>query len=242
MRHHLRAALCAGIAAATIAIGASGAGCSSTSAAPIAESSDAQVCPATLAETIGAACTLFGSICAPTIPCGFVQISISCTCNGSAYQCADGAGKSIDSADAASCLPAVDASSTCPLTELAAETAACQSPGLLCAYPSSCPSMFDQCECFPGETRDGGFGLRFECQASGCLSSDGGSSPSAEAEAGQPGDAAESSIDAASAPQGDSSTTDAASSSSDSSVGADQGSADGASSDAQASGGDGQPD
>ena len=212
MKPQLRLALWAGIAAPSIVIAASGAGCSSISVVAIGSSSVAQTaCPATLAETIGAACTVFGSTCGPTIQCGFSQISILCLCDGHAFQCADGAGNPVDTPDAATCLTPLDASTTCPHTETAAELAPCQSTGLVCNYPSSCPGAYDQCQCFPGQTRDGGLGFRFECEPATCESpdsSDAGSTSTPAMDANSVADTAPS--EASTAPS-DASVTDDAS-------------------------------
>ncbi|MGA7123843.1 MAG: hypothetical protein WBY94_27315 [Polyangiaceae bacterium] len=224
MKPHLRLALWAGIAAPSIVIAASGAGCSSISVVPIGSSSVAQTaCPATLAETIGAACAVFGSTCGPTITCGFSQISVLCLCDGHAFQCTDGAGNPVDTADAATCLTPLDASTACPHTETAAEFAPCQSTGLVCNYPSSCPNAYDQCQCFPGQTRDGGFGFRFECEPAACESPDasvGSPTPTSETDASESADTVSpeaSSSDEASDAQGNS-EAEAAASAADSSL------------------------
>jgi hypothetical protein len=191
----------------------------------MATSSDAQApCPATLGETIGAACTVYGSVCGPTITCGLFEFSVFCTCDGSSFQCTDGQGNPVDTADAATCPVPVDGGATCPATESAAQLEGCQSSGLLCAYPSSCPSSFDECECFPGQTRTGGFGLRFECQPNDCSDAagvvlDAGSASSSDADSGPYADsAAEGSSSYVDSGPNEDSSIDAASDAIDSSV------------------------
>jgi len=64
---------------------------------------------------------------------------------------------------------------SCPSTERSALLASCDEQGLLCPYPSPCAPSLDQCECFPGVTADGGFGLRFECTPAACPGPEAGS-------------------------------------------------------------------
>jgi hypothetical protein len=203
-RRRLKTVLVALIAAASTAVVAAGAGCNGSSGPPrSAPPGGEEPCPATLEATLGAACAVDGLVCGPTYPCGSAQIPLLCVCDGRAFQCTDGAGNPVDTADAISCTVSTDAGSSCPRTESAAPLAPCSASGRICAYPSSCPNTFDQCECFPGTTADGGFGLRFECRPSVCVSSDGATAVVTDAGPGD-ADAADSNLDVESGPSEDS--------------------------------------
>jgi hypothetical protein len=150
-----------------------GAGCNSSDAVP-AGAADAQaVCPATLQDTIGGRCAASGLVCSPTFTCGILDVALLCVCDGRTFQCTDGAGNPIATVDALAC-PGSRAGGSCPATERVAQLAPCTEQGLLCAYPSSCPAKYDPCQCFPGVTAGGGFGLRFECQTAHCGGPDAG--------------------------------------------------------------------
>jgi hypothetical protein len=150
-----------------------GASCNNTSVTRLSGATDAQgVCPATPAETIGVSCAPNGLVCAPAYPCGLSEGTLQCTCSGGAFQCVDENGNAIDSADAATCPRGEDAGGSCPSSELAAESAPCHETGVLCAYPSSCPAAFDQCQCFPAVLSDGGLALQFTCTPATCVNPD----------------------------------------------------------------------
>jgi hypothetical protein len=138
-------------------------GCSS-STAPAAAADAEAICPATVADVVGAACAVEGLVCFPQYACGILPAIASCTCAGGAFACTDVTGKSLAPGSALAC-PAPMASEACPATEMLANQHSCTEPGLECAYPSTCPSStdYDQCECFTGALLDGGTGLRFEC-------------------------------------------------------------------------------
>lgn len=172
MRKLLRASFGTCTAATILALLATGGGCGSSGATSSRAQPVVATCPGTIAQTVGAGCTAAGLVCGPSYACGATDVPLLCVCDGRTFQCTDGVGNQIHSADQVSCPTPIDAGSSCPRTESAAPLAPCRSPGLLCEYPSSCAGTFDQCECFAGATADGGFGLRFECRPSVCGPSD----------------------------------------------------------------------
>jgi hypothetical protein len=161
------------LAAAATAVASAGPGCGgsreSSSALPDAQA----MCPATPEQTVGAACAVAGLRCGPAYTCGLLDVTLLCICTGGAFRCTDGRGTPIDTAGAITC-PGAASAGSCPVTERSAQLAPCSEQGLLCAYRSSCPNKFDPCQCSPGATASGGFGLRFECQPAVCGGVDGG--------------------------------------------------------------------
>jgi hypothetical protein len=149
------------------------AACAGSKTVPSAQSDAEAVCPATPAETIGVACAVAGLRCGPQYTCGIDQATVLCVCTGGAFRCTDGAGNQLDKGAVPMC-PAPTRGGSCPSTERGAQLSTCSEQGLLCPYPSACPSRFDQCQCFPGATIDGGFGLRFECTPATCGGFDAG--------------------------------------------------------------------
>jgi hypothetical protein len=162
-------------AGAAVFVGLAGAAAcgGSKAASPSAHPNPEATCPATADETIGAACAVAGLQCGPLYMCGINQALLFCVCTGGVFQCADGAGNPLAAGAIPTC-PAPTRGGSCPSTERGAALSSCSEQGLLCAYPRACPSRFDQCQCFPGTTADGGFGLRFECTPALCGGSDAG--------------------------------------------------------------------
>lgn len=155
-------------------IGFVGVACGDLKATPPPVRGDAQVgCPATLTETIGVACDIAGRMCGPEYTCGILRVSLLCVCTGGVFECTDGAGNKLDAGTAPAC-PAPPRPGVCPPTEKNAQLASCTEQGLTCAYPSACASRVDQCQCFPGTTINGDFGLRFDCIPATCGGFDGG--------------------------------------------------------------------
>lgn len=165
------------VAAITVvgSVGAAGCQGSASQSAPIgAMTPPLENCPPSLDKTIGAACSMNGLVCGPSIACGLTELTISCVCTGGVFRCLDAQGNPLASAAAVTCpdgSEVVDAGA-CPRSEKAASLAACSETGLLCAYPSACPGSLDQCQCFPGTMASGGFGLRFECRPASCPNPD----------------------------------------------------------------------
>ena len=163
------------VAVVIVALSSGAAGCQGPDSGPgpgdAAEAAPLENCPATLEKTIGAACTMNGLVCGPTIRCGVTDVTISCECAEGVFRCLDAVGNPIATASEATC-PVVVEAGACPRSEKAATLAACSDPGLLCQYPSACAGMYDQCQCFPGPTGDGGFGLRFDCPPVRCTNPD----------------------------------------------------------------------
>jgi hypothetical protein len=147
------------------------------------------LCPSTPEATIGARCAVPGLRCGPQYACGILQASLLCVCTDGIFQCTDGTGRQLRDGGRAMC-PMPGPGSSCPSTERGAQLASCDEQGLLCAYPSPCASKLDQCECFPGATADGGFGLRFECIPAVCPGSEAGSTPVESGDDGGPSDSA----------------------------------------------------
>ncbi len=172
-----------------------GSGCSSSSSGTSQAADSAGVCPATIQDTVGQACSVEGLKCGPTFPCGVTSVPIYCRCVTGVFQCVDGAGDGYDGGTPPTCTnpKPVDAGA-CPATENAAATSACSAAqnGLACAYPPACDGgtqAFDLCTCGPGPS--GAF--VFECEnacggAGGPLPEAGGTDePEPEPEAGPPG-------------------------------------------------------
>jgi hypothetical protein len=145
------------------------AGCSSTNNSATAPHTDAApICPNTPQDTIGKACAVEGTVCGPQYTCGNTVGSLYCVCTGGAFQCRDGAGNALSAVPA--CPNPPGQQPPCPASLSTANLQACTRPGQICAYPSACPSAFDQCTCFPGETASGGFGIVFVCEQAVCAS------------------------------------------------------------------------
>jgi hypothetical protein len=155
------------------------------------------VCPATLEATAGQPCSVEGLACSPLYACGAVQATATCACEGGFFGCTDVTGRALAAGDVPAC-PAFDGGGTCPISERAAAIAACSEVGLLCAYPSACPTVryLDQCECRPITTPSGATALRFDC-----------GTPCPPAGAPAPGPDAATAFDAAPADSGLDSTT-----------------------------------
>jgi hypothetical protein len=145
--------------------------CSSSSSPPTTHQAVQGICPTTPDETIGVACAVPGLTCGPEYMCGVATVTLFCVCTSGTFQCTDGQGSPVVAGAALAC-PGTPTTSACPANERVAQLAACTEQGLLCSYASSCPSMVDQCQCSPGTTATGTFGLRFECHPANCV--DGG--------------------------------------------------------------------
>jgi hypothetical protein len=158
---------------------ASAPACNSSSSSGASAPEAGPVCPLRPEDTIGVACAFEGLRCGPQYTCGFLQVTLLCVCTEGTFHCTDSTGAEVvappdcpaESGDAGGC------PRTAPLTTLDP----CTDDGLLCAYPTSCPGRFQQCQCAPGTFGDGGFGLRFACQALTCDESDGATAPVADA-------------------------------------------------------------
>ncbi len=161
-------------AAGAIVAAAAVASCSSSSppsSSPL-PSDAAAVCPATLGLTVGQRCAPDGLRCAPEYACGVTNVTLLCACTRGTFECTDGRGNVLAADETPVCPASPAEAGACPATETAAQFAPCSEQGLLCAYPSGCPSAFDSCLCFAGRTKAGLFGLRFECTPRTCDSRD----------------------------------------------------------------------
>jgi hypothetical protein len=146
-----------------------------TSPTPPPASPDAQaVCPSSVSETAGAACTVQGLVCAPQYACGVTFGIAHCVCVAGAFECTDLTDASISGTDVAPSCPKAKPAEHCPATESAASLAACTEPGLVCSYKAPCSAIpgLDQCTCFNGAMANGQTGLRFEC-TNACVPSGG---------------------------------------------------------------------
>ena len=169
--HTFRAAVVAGLAG-----GASGCGSSSTPPGAMFDAESA-FCPATPQDTVGKPCNLEGLVCGPQYACGITQVPLYCVCAGGIFQCRNGENGAVEAGAALSCNAGSSAPGPCPASEAVANMASCGMVGQICAYHSQCPSTFDTCTCFPGNTADGGFGPVFICKGAVC-GSDAGPSDS----------------------------------------------------------------
>ncbi len=168
MRGHVGRALLAIALAAPLAVAAGG--CSSSSS-PVAPSTEAEaVCPATPAETVGKPCPTDGVVCGPQYACGNTSASLYCVCMGGTFACRDGTGTAVNPGDTPMCPNVPAQPAACPASLAAASLHACSAPGQICAYPSVCPGVYDQCYCSFGETATGGFGKVFACEPAICAS------------------------------------------------------------------------
>lgn len=183
-----------GLAVGVSALGAS-TGCSSSSAAATPTGPVSHACPATIQDTIGAACSVKGQVCGPTFTCGTTEVPITCTCIDGSFQCVDPTGATFDNSSTTSCGTSHPGGGTCPADETTANRAACTlaEVGQQCAYAPQCPGgtqAFDVCTCTSGATKNGGQGLVYICENS-CS---GGTGPVPDAggppppDSGSPGD------------------------------------------------------
>ncbi len=150
-----------------VAVVCVGGGCSSP--APVSEAGpDAEaLCPATLAATIGAACSVGGLTCSPQYPCGVVPAAARCVCTGGAFACSDVTGAPLVGPDAMPACPRRADAEACPPDESSATLAPCTETWLVCSYLAGCNTTpaFDQCVCEFGPLPKGSQGLAFRCSS-----------------------------------------------------------------------------
>jgi hypothetical protein len=181
-------------------------GCTSTSAPPRAAPDAQAICPNTLADTVGAPCAVEGLVCSPQYSCGVAPGIARCVCTSGAFACSDLEDAALEGADATPSCPPAKAPQKCPLSELAANLAACMEPGLQCTYRAGCDATpgFDTCQCSAVQLPDGGVGSRFVCTSecrtdAAAASNDAASAPDVDAAAQPPQDARADTTDAAEA-------------------------------------------
>jgi hypothetical protein len=152
--------------------------CSSTGQATGASSVAAPPCPTSYADVASATCTVEGQQCVLPVPCAVFPASATCTCSGGQFAC------TASDSDAAPGCVALSTTEMCPRSELSANGLFCSEMGLICTYPSACPSVptFDTCQCVGGLTA--AQGPHFECSMA-CEVTDGGSMPTLD-DAGAP--------------------------------------------------------
>jgi hypothetical protein len=144
-------------------------GCGSSGAQPGPPAVAPPVCPATPGDTVSAACTAEGLVCGPQYACGDTLVPLYCVCTQGAFACRDGLGHSLARGDTPACPNPPGPLPACPASEFAANLQPCSSPGQICAYPSACPEIFDECTCSAGQTGSGAFGKVYVCEPALCL-------------------------------------------------------------------------
>ncbi len=156
-----------GLAVGVAAAAGGSAGCSSSSAAATTPEA-ATFCPATVDDTVGAACNSEGTVCSPTYPCGIATVTVRCTCTLGSFQCVDGMGNPFAAGNTPSCGEGGVTQGACPASETAAAIGKCTEgqSGQQCAYPPQCTGgtlAFDRCTCEPVPN---GSGFAWECENS----------------------------------------------------------------------------
>lgn len=137
--------------------------CSSSSSTP-AGPPPGPTCPPSLSAALTASCSSASETCPYLYTCDGFGAPATCACDGHSFLCTDSANVPFtDDGAAPTCTP-LDASKGCPLSEFAANLAACTDLGLQCTYPSACKGTpaFDTCQCIPDPT-GGGAVPHYEC-------------------------------------------------------------------------------
>lgn len=138
--------------------------------------SDAEVvCPSTVMLANGAACSREGYACWIGFSCGPYQQQAECVCTAGTYLCTDQAQGAIGPGGSPECKPFGGPNdSQCPASAVAAQSSACQTPGLLCFYAGAvcerdASPPTDECQCV-GNLRgvEAGSPLAYDCQISRC--------------------------------------------------------------------------
>jgi hypothetical protein len=124
-------------------------------------------CPATIALTVGAACSDEGLLCAPDYTCDLGDVPLLCVCTAGVFACTDATGKSVTTGETPACPPYTAA--VCPPDEKSAMSASCDDIGLVCDYPSTCGGGTDSCACIGA-----GSSPTFDCEQAPCAGSDAG--------------------------------------------------------------------
>jgi hypothetical protein len=167
MRPPARRVLWALMAAPAAAVAWSAGGCTSPPPSQSATPDAQAVCPNTLADTIGAPCTVDGLVCSPQYACGAAYGLARCVCTSGSFACTDLADAALEAQDATPSCPAPTAPEKCPTTEAAARLAPCTESGLVCSYIPQCAGAtgLDQCQCVFGALPSGQSGLRLQCNS-----------------------------------------------------------------------------
>jgi hypothetical protein len=172
-------------------------------------SPDAQaICPSTVGETAGAACTVEGLSCRPQYACGVTFGIARCVCTGGAFACTDVTDAALSGPQSVPACPQSKVTpQRCPATEALARGATCSELNFSCSYKAPCggePGL-DVCTC----SQANGPGYAFSCETpchpnTGVYTIDSGAPQQDDAGAGTedadaPYDAAPSVTDAANA-------------------------------------------
>jgi hypothetical protein len=158
----------AGLLATAAVLAGAPLACSKTPVSALSDelTSDEQpICPASLDLALSASCGTEGASCSYLVPCVPIAGSASCVCAGGHYTCTTPPdGGAID--DGSAPCPTLATTELCPASEIKAQGLFCTESGLICDYPSACPSTpgFDTCQCTPA--RDDAEALHFECSPS----------------------------------------------------------------------------
>jgi hypothetical protein len=182
---------------------AAGIACSPSSSVQSASTAGLPPCPVSFDQVAAASCGVEGQVCTYLYPCPVIAGSATCTCAGGHFACTTPDGGVLDDSSACPVLTTIE---KCPQTEEAASGLFCSESGLICYYPSACPSVpgYDSCQCVGGRI-DADI-PHFECASScegipdgGTVPADGStpdakvmdaSQPDAPAEAAPPSDGA----------------------------------------------------
>ena len=155
----------AGLVATVAVLAGAPLACAKTSVSALSDdlTSGAQpICPASLDLALSASCATEDASCSYLVPCVPIAGSASCVCTGGHYTCTTPPdGGAID--DGSAPCPTLATTELCPGSEIKAQGLFCNEPGLICDYPSACPSTpaFDTCQCVGG--RDDAEGPHFQC-------------------------------------------------------------------------------
>ncbi len=147
------------------------AGCSSSSDTSTPDAAS-QVCPTTLANAIGTACTTDREVCIVGFVCPQELNEVAtCTCTSAAWACNDHAGNAITDPTAGATCTALGGGNDkqCPPDENTASFAGCTTPGLICSYAGqTCPGASapntDTCQCVGADDA----GLEYVCEQPTC--------------------------------------------------------------------------
>jgi hypothetical protein len=124
-------------------------------------------CPATVALTVGAACSDEGLLCGPEYTCDLTDVPLLCVCTAGVFACTDATGKAIVAGETPACPR--DTEPVCPPDEESAMSASCDDIGLLCDYPSACVGGVDSCQCIGA-----GSSPAFQCEPAPCPGAEAG--------------------------------------------------------------------
>jgi hypothetical protein len=143
-------------------------GCSSDDTAAPTKPAAAGVCPNTVKQAAGAACTQEGMACGIGYTCAAFPQQAQCNCTHGKFVCTDATGAAVAANRDPQCVPPGTGNDVeCPKSEVGTMDKACMTAGLLCYYSGPvCPENNgvpnrDVCQCK-------GSPLKFECEPQPC--------------------------------------------------------------------------